>query len=182
VGSVDRQRFMLQPPAPHQPFYASTEPIDVNFYAYCIAAVFRFHPQQALQELIQVRCRARSLALFGFMGCAGVFGAGEEPRYQVSCSEGTGVVGCGGTFLQPRRLKYGTDTSNFVGSEVPLAAEHGVDVLRRYTSASKCIHRESICIVSGLSAEHFRRITGSYRGPSRNNRRRPANCVPCSDL
>ena len=44
----------MYPSIPRLPFYASKDPIDVNFHAYCIATIFRFHPKQALKDLIQV--------------------------------------------------------------------------------------------------------------------------------
>ena len=57
------KRFVLKLPVVKVPFYASPEPIDVNFYAYAMAGIFRFHPQAALEELLEVCFRVYCLII-----------------------------------------------------------------------------------------------------------------------
>ena len=83
---------------PRSPFYVSKDPIDVNFHAYCIATIFRFHPEQALKDLILVS----DISLFALMlilyivSVEGLFGAGEKPSCKVVCRQGAGALGRGG--------------------------------------------------------------------------------------
>ncbi|KIJ35291.1 hypothetical protein M422DRAFT_34700 [Sphaerobolus stellatus SS14] len=49
----DLKSYLLNLPALKTPFYLSSEPIDVNFCAYAIVAIFRFHPVETLHQLLK---------------------------------------------------------------------------------------------------------------------------------
>ncbi|KAF8522891.1 hypothetical protein BU17DRAFT_64094 [Hysterangium stoloniferum] len=52
--AADLLNFTIKGGSAGRPFFASPDPIDVNYYAYCQAALFRFHPEHTLTSLMKV--------------------------------------------------------------------------------------------------------------------------------